>query len=113
MELREFIANTITEIQHGVQQAIDQTSDVKGAVNPVWGPGNMNREHIQKVSFDIAVTVAEKSDKHANAGIKVMGIGVGANASKASENNSVSRIQFTIPIIPTGQVIVGSTEEKT
>lgn len=39
MELKEFIATTLGEIQSGVQKAIDETikNGVKGAINPSWG----------------------------------------------------------------------------
>ena len=113
MELRDFIAKTISEIQNGVQLAIDQTMDVKGAVNPVWGVGNLNKDNVQNIHFDIAVTATEKSDGQAGGGIKVMGVGIDGKVTSASENSHVSRIQFEIPIILTGQVIVGSNEEKT
>lgn len=112
MELKEFIANTITEIQKGVQLAIDQTENIKGAVNPVWGKQGMGRDNVQNINFDIAVTVSEKNGEQATGGIKVMGIGLDGKVNSSSENSYVSRIQFSIPIIPTGQVIFGSKEES-
>ncbi len=101
MELRDFIAKTISEIQNGVQLAIDQTTDVKGAVNPVWGVGNVGKENIQNVHFDIAVTAAEKNDEKVGSGIKVLGIGIDGEVASFSENR-----------IPTGQVIIGCNEEN-
>ena len=111
MELRDFIAKTISEIQNEVQLAIDETADVKGAVNPVWGEGNVNRDNVQDVHFDIAVTAIDRESGEGGAGIRVMGVGVDGKLSTSTENSQVSRIQFSIPIIPTGQVIVGSKNE--
>ena len=112
MDLRDFIATTITEIQYGVQLAIDQTTDVKGAVNPIWGEGNISNDHIQEIHFDIAVTAKEQTNDQAGGGIKVMGVGVDGKVTNLSENSHVSRIQFSIPIIPTGQVILRNDDEK-
>lgn len=100
MELRDFITATLTEIQSGVQAAINATikSDTKGAINPCWGKADA--KHIEKVQFDIAVTVSNKKKKNAEAGIKVVGIGFGGILSGSSETKNVSRIQFSIPIIP-------------
>ena len=89
-----------------------KTTDVKGAVNPVWGVGNVGKENIQNIHFDIAVTAAEKNDEKVGSGIKVLGIGIDGEVTCFSENSRVSRIQFTIPIIPTGQVIIGCNEEN-
>jgi hypothetical protein len=100
MELREFITATLTEIQLGVQNAIDSAakSHTKGAINPCWGVPQS--KHIEKVQFDIAVTVSDKREGSAEAGIKVVGISLGGDKSKSSETSHVSRIQFSIPIIP-------------
>lgn len=64
MELRDFIAATLGEIQEGVQAAIDTTiaNRVKGAINPVWGTtDDLGAKHIQNIQFDIAVTAVEKA----------------------------------------------------
>lgn len=69
MELKEFIASTLGEIQEGVQMAINETikSGVNGAINPSWGgTNNINASLIQNVNFDIAVTVADEE----KAGVK-------------------------------------------
>src|SRR3569833_1733208 len=109
MELREFIANTITEIQNGVQLAIDQTHDVKGAVNPIWGSRDaISEKNTQDICFDIAVTAAEKANGQAGAGIKVIEISVDKTNTATNEKSRVSRIQFKIPVVLTGQVIVGA-----
>lgn len=103
MELNEFIAVTLSEIQKGVQAAISDTikNSVNGAINPVWGTTNdIGASHIQSVKFDIAVTVVEKVSGSVDGGIKVVGLNFGGGGSGASETTEVSRIQFSIPIVP-------------
>lgn len=103
MELNEFIAATLSEIQRGVQAAISDTikSGVNGAINPVWGTTkDIGAAHIQNVHFDIAVTVVEKVSGQVGGGIKVVGVNLGGGGSGASETTEVSRIQFSIPIVP-------------
>ena len=103
MELNEFIAATLSEIQKGVQAAITDTcqNGVNGVINPVWGTTrDIGAAHIQNVQFDIAVTVVEKVSGQVGGGIKVVGINLGGGGSGASETTEVSRIQFSIPVVP-------------
>lgn len=110
MELKEFITATLIEIQSGVQGAIDHVvkNKVGGAINPFWGDAKkINSTLIEKVQFDIAVTVSDKSAGSAEAGIKVVGIAIGGDHSKSAETSNVSRIQFSIPIVPPVTTING------
>ena len=103
MELKDFISQTLVEIQAGVQDAINKTiaNDTRGAINPVWGARDaISRQDIQKVNFDIAVTISEKSAGNAEGGIKVVALKIGGGISESTETSNVSRIQFSIPIIP-------------
>ncbi len=103
MELKEFIAATLGEIQEGVQMAINQTisKKINGAINPSWGgTGDINSSLIQEVKFDIAVTVADEEKAGMNGGIKVVGLSIGGDGSTATTTSRVSRIQFSIPVVP-------------
>lgn len=108
MQLKEFIATTLVEIQQGVQQAIERCgeSQTAGVINPVWPALHTPVERgIREVSFDIAVTVSEGKTGERAGGIKVAGIGIGGMLSGTKENNSISRIQFAIPIVPPTTVV--------
>ncbi len=101
MDLKEFIASSLSQILMGVDDAIKETKGTKGAINPLKGEIMDNLEEItQLVKFDVAVTVSEKGTSEGGVGIKVMGIGLGANVKGSREQNniSVSRIQFAIPV---------------
>lgn len=102
MELKEFIASTLGEIQEGVQLAINQTikSGVSGAINPNFSSSNRDKSLIQNICFDIAVTVSDEEKTGINGGIKVVGISLGGADGVSSSTSRVSRIQFSIPVIP-------------
>lgn len=54
---------------------------------------------IDRVEFDIAVTVGESSGAKAGAGLVVAGIGIGGHKTAAAEHSSVSRIRFSVPVV--------------
>jgi len=103
MELKDFIATTLGEIQEGVQIAINETikNGVNGAINPSWGgTKEMNSTLIQDIQFDIAVTAADEEKAGVKGGIKVVGISIGGEDTTSTTTSRVSRIQFSIPVIP-------------
>lgn len=54
--------------------------------------------HYKRLSFDVAVTVAEEQTS-ANDGGSVGSISVSSANSNSSQNSSVSRIQFEVPVL--------------
>jgi hypothetical protein len=102
MELREFVTETLVQIQEGVQHAIDRRRDTEnahGVINPIFGQ-QVSEAHCQKVELDVAITVADKSQGSAKAGLRVLSVELGAGGSKAAERSTVSHVRFTVPIIP-------------
>lgn len=111
MDLREFVRETLVEIQYGVHAAIKECladKDFRGAINPVWGAGwdAITEKHVRLVEFDVAVTVSEASTVGGKAGIKVFSIAeVGAEGTGKTENSTVSHIKFSVPIIPATTIV--------
>ena len=106
MELHEFISETLVHIQRGVQRAIEQTADLAGVINPVFEQfGGYSNDHREKVEFDIAVTASESSRKEGSAGIRVLEIGASGKGEKGVEKSHVTRIRFSVPIIPPVQFV--------
>jgi hypothetical protein len=108
VELKEFIAATLTQIQEGVQDAINRrssASNAAGVINPVWSsdPNDIGGQHIQKVEFDVAVTAVERSG--GEPGIKVADVEHSPNMSNTAEQSIASRIKFTVPIVPPVQMV--------
>jgi len=97
MNLKEFVRSSITQIIEGVSEAISESgSSGTAVVNP-------NRSHgaytdPECIEFDVAVTVADKTDVDGKAGISVIGIKVGGGVESAFENKAVSRLSFRVPV---------------
>lgn len=110
LELKEFISETLVQIMEGVQAAIDRrrdAPDVKGVINPIFGEtaDAAGDNHIQKVDFDVAVTVTEKKTGTGKAGIRVLSLELGGELGKAAEQSTASHIKFSIPFVPPAQLI--------
>jgi hypothetical protein len=111
MDLREFVRDSLVQIQMGVVDAIQahmaEVGSV-GVINPVWGEdaNSIGAEHIQKVEFDVAVTVSSKAEGGAKAGIRIFSaLEAGAEGKKTAEESLVSRIRFSVPIVPAVQIV--------
>jgi hypothetical protein len=112
MELKEFVAEALVQIQEGVQEAIErrsQNSEAQGFISPhrldlkSLDPNDWDK-YVQKVDFDLAVNVSDKKGAEGKGTIKIFSIAdVGGSKSKSSETSTVCRVKFTIPIIPPAQ----------
>jgi hypothetical protein len=106
MDLRDFVTESLLHIQEGVQNAIKRRhadSTAVGAINPVWGdrPDRNWADYTQGVEFDVAVTVGDKTSGEGKGAIKIFSVGeVGAGMSKVADHTTVSRIKFSVPIVP-------------
>jgi len=112
MDLSRFISETLVGIQKGVHDAISQSKneELSGVINPVLPKQlamggytqdkNLNKSHLERVQFDIAVTVDESKSSGVDGSIKVMGISAGGDKGSTHTSATESRIKFSIPIIP-------------
>jgi len=108
MDLKEFVQQTITEIVKGIASSQEEIEPFGGIVNPpVMGNGSTAAEQnfvrtavgaASVFNFDIALTATEGKDT--KAGISVVSglANLGAGGNSNSENSSVSRIQFSVPV---------------
>lgn len=105
MELKEFIKTAITDITEAVSE-LQAELDNGAIVNPTLphpvGNGSvdagMGNQQIQKLEFDVALTIAETSsiDGGAKGGIAVFSAKMGSLQQAQSQN--VSRLSFTVPV---------------
>ena len=104
MELREFVRDSLIAILDGVKQAQDEIhlQKVGAAVNPRFeDSGSLQEEDVQTMEFDIAVSVNEKSEGGGGGSVKVVGIfDAGGRISQSVESGSVSRIKFSLKVLP-------------
>ena len=100
MELREFVAKTLSAILEGVEDAIrDAPEGRMGKIAPVIAGEEDWSKASLPVEFDVAVTEADKASASGKGGIKVLPFEAGGEGSKAWERSTVSRIKFSVPII--------------
>ena len=109
MELNEFIEATLLQIIEGVNSAGSKAAEFGGEVNPrinadqkeesKHGFLNASGRSAAIVRFDVALSASEGTGT--KGGISVLGgaINLGAGGHSSQENSTVSRIQFSVPLI--------------
>lgn len=110
MNLKQFVAETLKQITQGVKKA--QSEVAEGAVvNPkIWMAQRSDAakmkilesnagKWIHLVDFDVAVSVDETKATIEGIGLFVVGpVALGTQGQSSSENTSVSRLKFQVPI---------------
>ena len=108
MDLKSFVAETLTQIVEGVAEAQTRINEanVGAAVNPTRREeGRSKLGETSTVKFDVAVTVADETASSSAAGgsagfLSVISAKVDANIeeSGALRNEAVSRIEFQVEL---------------
>ena len=109
MDLKEFVAETLKQITQGVKEA--QADVAEGAVvNPkIWmaqrGDAAKMKilesnggKWIHLVDFDVAVSVDKSTETKGGLGLFVGPVALGTQGQSNTDNSSVSRIKFQVPI---------------
>jgi len=116
MDLKDFVQSSLSQIAEGIIDANEALSDTDAIVNPTEIIVNSDSSQaygrtrspvlqedptrvVEKVEFDVAVTVQEGESTNAGIKVSVMSIGIGASGESSSTLGSQSRIKFTIPIV--------------
>jgi hypothetical protein len=108
VNLRDFISETLTQIVGGVADAQRAASEMGGKVSPrLSGIASHASDHgflsaqggsAQVVRFDVALTVKEGTGTKGGIGIVAGIVSVGSAGQSSTENSSVSRVQFSVPL---------------
>ncbi|MGH2620080.1 MAG: hypothetical protein ACRDHG_05855 [Anaerolineales bacterium] len=108
IELKDFISNTLTQLIDGISIA-QEYAQVNGAIiNPADRfPSNFEKMSrtdkglrlVHIIEFDVAVTVAENKQLKGGIGIVVPELSLGYQGMMDNQKSSVSRVQFSIPIV--------------
>lgn len=114
MELKEFIKKSIVQVTEAIIESNDELREKDAVVNPgkiqvnseesqAYGRASQLAKHhtriVQKLDFDIAVTVQDEQQAGAGAKISVMSLTLGADGGVNYTNKSESRIKFAVPIM--------------
>jgi len=104
MTLQEFIRNSLLQIADGAHEARRRNENIAIPVSAL-GKADASCTAIDRragflVEFDVAVTASEKRIKDVSGGIEVASLlKVGGKRSADSEQSSVSRIRFCVPMV--------------
>lgn len=108
MELNKFISESLKSIISGINDAQDFAKDNGAIINPdlrKWDYDKMfsierHREDgfvaVYKVDFDIAVSATDEKSSGGKAGLNVYSLSLGGNKSKTEQNETISRIKFSV-----------------
>lgn len=111
MDLKDFIASTLTQIVEGVAQSSDAVSRAGGAINPAFLASTTSAERVGStkdgsntpvyaVSFDVAVVASSTDSLDAGAKLTVASVfSVGGKATTSERDEVTSRIKFMIPLL--------------
>lgn len=109
MELKQFIASSLTQIIQGIKEAQNNSSELKAKVVPRITATRMStvdsylvdpdsNEPIYHVKFNVAVTIGEESGKEGGVGIFVGPVSLGVKGKKAETSEASNRIEFEVPV---------------
>jgi hypothetical protein len=107
MDLDEFIKEVLVEVVSGIRDA--QQAEGGAFIVPCSDGGHEYANHARFsssgrlkstiVDFDIALTVEDSAKAEGGGGLKVWGIGANVAGERSPKDTTVSRIQFSIPIL--------------
>ncbi len=120
MELHDFITQALVQISKGIENADTELNDSTAIVNPrslvinhsgkadyyahFANDGQERDRVVEKIIFDVAVTVTQGTETKGGIGISIGSVGIGAQGKSDAENKSQNRIKFTIPMaFPNGK----------
>lgn len=108
MQFDDFVSQTLKQIIDGVSTAQEYARSKRANINPSSARFHSSTEGsifcqntgipLQNVEFDVAVTVAE-SQKNNNGNPSVGEISVTSSNEATTQNSSVSRIKFKVPVL--------------
>jgi hypothetical protein len=116
MELKDFVREALSQIVQGVKEAQGAVASTGGEVSPRFSNRQQDVHQalkllktdkggiIQNVEFDVAVTATEGTGTRGGVGVFVGAFALGSQGQSQSENTSLSRIKFAVPVtLPTPQ----------
>lgn len=111
MDLKEFTKQTLIQIVEGAEEA-NRSLMIKGSYIPYTNMRNTNNAYtvddagdhrlVINVDFDVAITASESEGANGGAGLKVVGLfNAGGSVESKTENQTISRIKYTLPLVLT------------
>jgi hypothetical protein len=107
IDIKTFVAQSITQICQGVAEATRNTTTLGALVSPKGinfnSSGNAHLDpnmasNVRVIEFDIAVTVNNTTGGQAAVGIFVAAVGANSGGENDNDKSTTSRIRFTVPV---------------
>jgi Trypsin-co-occurring domain 2 len=109
MDLKDFIKETITDVASAITELQIELEQSGVIINPpvdfkdssVFEPDSSSHtfRRIQTIEFDVAVTAASETSGGGKGGLKVLSFEAGAEGKHSRQNEQVSRVRFSIPLV--------------
>lgn len=105
MDLKTFVAETLTQVANGIKQAQQAETGALIAIPKVFEqkgvlciaePTDWNVA--TRVHFDVALTVSNSDSTNIGGGLKIFSMNLGGSTEEAETNTSVSRVQFDVVV---------------
>lgn len=113
IDIKTFVAQSITQICQGVAEATRNTTTLGAVVSPRGinfnssGHAHLDPNmsaNVRVIEFDIAVSVNNTTGNQAAVGIFVAAVGTNSGGNSENEQSTTSRIRFTVPVcLPNAQ----------
>ncbi len=100
MELKAFVTQTIADIVGGVKEAQEACEETGAVVNP-QKVSNTRREPIpvSEIRFRVGLSESDASGTQGGIGVFLTAVSVGMRDEAKSVAESVTSIEFTVPVI--------------
>lgn len=109
MDLKEFVAQTLTQIIAGVRDSQASAKEHGAEVNPHLNTSHgeagkqgflwSGEAYAQVVQFDVALTVSEGTGTKGGIGVFAGAVTLGSSGQSKAESSSVSRVKFSVPLV--------------
>jgi hypothetical protein len=113
MDLKDFIRETLLQIQRGIGEAQTELyGKYQGVIAPLFKPiENLTDADMEWVEFDVAITVTEGAEKDIGGKLNIAAMSLGGSGKKSHESESVSRVKFRVPIVSPKAPLISSTDQ--
>ena len=115
MELQEFVEESLKQIITGISNVAEYAKEHGAEINPYqheWNYGQglyFDKQSgcaLTPVEFDIAVTVHDEKKTKGGIGISIAQIALGSQGESAKQNERISRMKFSIPVVfPSSRIL--------
>ncbi len=110
MNLQDFVSETLVQIIKGITAAQEEIVDTTAKVSPIVQETAAYKNYTglvpvqgnppaSMVAFDVALTATEGTGTKGGIGVMAGVLSLGSTGQSSNENTSVSRVQFSVPVI--------------